>query len=77
MLPRDALYEFDFLIEIRKTYGPGHYTIQLPSFLLDHDYEPSYDGQRASFPAYVDNALYFDGLSAVHGPQMPNPVRSR
>lgn len=72
---RRALHEFDFLIEVRKTYGPGHYTLQLPAFLLDKGFDPNYPGDKAACPAYLENRDYFDELASLLGPKMINPAR--
>ena len=74
-LGRAELHQFDPLIEVRKTYGPGHYTVQLPAFVLDQGFETPYTGNRRTSPAYLANCAYFDGLAALLGPMKPNPVR--
>jgi hypothetical protein len=72
---RRALHEFDLAINVRATYGPGHYTVELSSFLLEQDFNQAYHGDRSRFPAYEYNARYFDELSNLLGPPIPNPVR--
>jgi hypothetical protein len=74
-LPTVALREFDYSIEVRKTHGPGHYTVQLPGFSLEYAYDPTYHRDRASFSPYDHNTVFFDQLADLFGPPMPNPVR--
>lgn len=72
---RQALHDFDLMISVRATFGPGHYTVELPSFILEQDFDPAYHGDRSKFPAYEFNARYFNQLSELLGPPIPNPVR--
>ena len=73
---RQSLHDFDAAITVRATYGPGHYTVELPSFVLERDFDPIYHEDRSNFPAYELNTTYFDELSGLLGPAVPNPVRT-